>query len=315
MVDHPVDAQTLGALHDLGVTRVVLPETAVVANQSTGPVLVPSSRGSVTAAATGFFDLTGTGPDDPVLAAHQLYARLAATGSISSSTAGLTVRIDPAKVDPTQLQVLLAGLAKGGPFLRPTTLAQLFDEVAPAPAPATLAPVRAAPLTGYAAQLGTIDQLLASYQSMVPDRPQVSEAFRQPLATTASADLSASERNAQVDGIEHQLRSRFAGISTPEEDRVTLGARRPLPAAHHLEARRARQGRHLPGGIGPAVVPRCHHRDHAHQRAHARADPRPHAPPATRRCGSPSARPTAGSCWPRAATASAPPPSPGSACC
>ncbi|CAN5516100.1 hypothetical protein BH10ACT1_BH10ACT1_06260 [soil metagenome] len=238
LADHPLDAEAVGALHRLGVAHLVVPGTSLAQGSPTGPVLLPSSDGRVDAIATGTFGLTTEAAADPVLAAHQLLGRLAASSSLSPSASATAIRIDPSTVDPAELDALLTGMADSTNFLRVTTIGRLFQAV-PAPAdPTVLSPTPAVDLGSYPELDRQTRQLLASYQSMVPDEPELGLAFQAPIATTASADLGLAARRKALQAIADQLRSRFAGISTPSKDRVTLGARDarfPLPITSKLD--------------------------------------------------------------------------------
>ncbi|MCU1498828.1 MAG: hypothetical protein JWM47_2781 [Acidimicrobiales bacterium] len=239
MVDHQLDRAAIDALHDLGVTRLVLPSSAVTGDQDqvAGPVRLPSTSGTVEAVTTGFFDLAGTRPEDPVLSGHQLYARLAATATINDGPAGVAVRVDPATADPVQLRTLLEGLGKRTTFVRATDLDRVFRDAPASGAPATLGAIDPPDLGRYPAELRRTRRLIDSYQSMVPDRPELGQGFRETVAVSASADLSLAERRRRLVAVEGELRDRFGGISTPASDRVTLGARNarfPLPITSKL---------------------------------------------------------------------------------
>lgn len=73
---------------------------------------------------------------------------------------------------------------------------------------------------------------------MTPDRPLAIDPLVRRLSATASRDLTADQRERRTRAVEAELRARFDAVSTPESDRVTLGARNaqfPLPITSTLD--------------------------------------------------------------------------------
>ena len=225
VVDHPVDDATVAVLANLGVSRLVLPADAIVAGTPATRQPLPGSGERVEALTTdpvGFG--TGSG-SDPLLAGYQLLGRLAATASITPGGTATAVRIDPEAIDPVQLTTVLDVLSEPSTFLQPTTLAQAFTDGPVATAPVTLAVPDTDGLGTYPALVSDTHQLLTSYASMLIDRADLVTAFERPLALSAAADSDLEVRRRTLRRVQAELRQRLGAVTTPERDRVTLGAR------------------------------------------------------------------------------------------
>ncbi len=231
VIDRPIDRAGVDALAQSGVVHLVLGAGALSAEAPPTRFPLPGATVPVDALAAAD-ELAGTPPNDPVLAGYQLLGRLAATASLEPGGSAAVVRIDPETVDAVELTTVLDVLDRPNTFLRTTTLAGTF---AAGPVAATTPPLTK-PDTGrlgaYPALVNETHRSLASYASMLTDRPELVAAFEQPLARSASADLGPATRRAEVQRQLDTIRDRLGAVSTPQIDRVTLGARNanfPLP--------------------------------------------------------------------------------------
>jgi hypothetical protein len=237
-IDRRIDEASASALADLGVDRLVLPDHAVAGGERRTPVAIGGSAVAAHALTDSSTFALEADPDDPVLAANQLLGRLAAVATTSQGPTGIVLDVDAATTDPDELQVVLDGLATLNPYLRAATVDEVFDEVPTAADEAALVPPTASGLGDYPERSASAHQLVASYRSMVKDRPELVEAFRRPLALSAAAGLPVATRRAILARIDAQIRDRLATITVPAEDTITLGARDarfPLPVASGLD--------------------------------------------------------------------------------
>jgi hypothetical protein len=231
-VDERLDPVTVDVLDAAGVDHLVLPDSAVAGDPTTRPRALAETTGDLGAVTTGFFDLTGTVPSDPLLAANQLLGRVAAAASLSPGGAGVVVRFDAQQVDPAELAAVLDHLERPSTILAPTTVTGLFEGLPSTGTAAALVQPTGRDLGAYPSLVRETHDLIASYASMVPDQPELVQSFDRPLALSAAADLTLDERSRILNGVTGELRGRFDAVSIPERDRVTLGtrdARFPLP--------------------------------------------------------------------------------------
>lgn len=231
-VDERLDPVTVDTLDAAGVDHLVLPDSSVAGDPTTRPRALAETTGDLGAVTTGFFDLTGTVPSDPLLAANQLLGRVAAAASLSPGGAGVVVRFDSHRVDPAELAAVLDHLERPSTILAPTTVTGLFEGLPSTGTAAALVQPTGRDLGAYPSLVRETHDLIASYASMVPDQPELVQSFDRPLALGAATDLTLDERSRILNGVTGELRGRFDAVSIPERDRVTLGtrdARFPLP--------------------------------------------------------------------------------------
>lgn len=234
-----VDEATLTQLRARGITRTLLPGDAIEGGAGVlAPVDLPSGGGTTRAVSVSAAYALGLDPaDDPVLAAHRLLGRLAATGPGPTGTPAVVVEVDPAVVSTTTLQIVTDALVVGSPFLGTTSLPDLLD-AAPAPGSATLAPPTSADLGSYPQTYRQAQSDLDSYQSMVAGRPELIRPFDQTLAVSAAEDLAVEQRLDDAASVSSDLQGPFDSVTIPSKDKVTLGAddaQFPLPIESSLE--------------------------------------------------------------------------------
>lgn len=237
VIDHPVDASTVEALGAIGVSHLVLPVSATSNGQPALPAALPGAAGGIDVITAGTFGLDAGAAADPVLAAHQLLGRMAASASLNPAGSAIIIRIDPETVDTVNMETLFAGLDEPGEYLQLTTLGTLFDDLPAADTPASLTPPSSSGLGTYPALVRETHSLLASYKSMLIGGAEQVQAYERPLAVTASADLSLPTRRRLLRRQQARLGATLASVTTPVRDRVTLGARDasfPLPITSTL---------------------------------------------------------------------------------
>ncbi|MFN8017379.1 MAG: DUF6049 family protein [Acidimicrobiales bacterium] len=237
-----VDGPTLDALQAAGVDRLLLPDGAIRGVGATaGAVDLPTSSGTIRAASVSD-DLTlgAAAPDDPVLAAHRLLARLA-QASIDNATsavapASAVVTIDPAQADEASLRIVSDALALGTPLFAAAPLATVLDQGAAGTAsPASTTPAALGP---YPATLRSSRSALTSYESMVAGATELVAPYERTLALSAARDLDLAQRKDDAASVGADLQTPFTSITIPAQDKVTLGARDasfPLPIESSLD--------------------------------------------------------------------------------
>ena len=234
-----VDVEALTELRTRGVTRTLLPGDAIAAGAGVlAPVDVPTGGGSTTAVSISDAYALGLDPsDDPILAAHRLLGRLAATGPGPTGTPAVVVAIDPAVVAGESLRLLADALAFGSPFFAATDLTTVLD--APVdPGRAELATPDLPVLGTYPLVYRRSQTALASYQSMVGGRSELVRPYELTLTVSAAADLSLAQRRTDAASVREALQVPFTSITIPAKDKVTLGANDaqfPLPIDSSLD--------------------------------------------------------------------------------
>ena len=226
-LDGPVDQATLNALRNRGTYRVLLPSAAFAGNAPVVPVDLAAGGGVVRAVAVDpDLAVSGAGSADPTLAAHRVLARLSVIALANPDGADLVISVDARSVDGPSLSLLMDALTIGTPYFDTVSLTNLMDDTAPT---STTPPALAAPhppgLGGYPEQSRDVHALLNSYGSMVADDATLIHPFDRPLALTAAANLGIGARIGDLDTVQAELQRLFASVSTPANDRVTLGAR------------------------------------------------------------------------------------------
>lgn len=219
-----VDEATLSDLRQRGIYRLLVPGDALDGGAGTrAPAIAVAGEGTVTASsASQLYTLGGGEGDDPVLAAHLLLGRLAATAS-GPTPASVVVPVDPALASEESLQIVLDALRLGTPFFQATTIDQVLGG-APTTDP-TLAPVTAQPLGPYPFDLRRSRADLTSYESMVGERPDLLAPYERRLAVSAAADLPLDERVRDARSVSAQLQTPFSAVSLPEKDTITIASR------------------------------------------------------------------------------------------
>lgn len=188
-------------------------------------------------AVSGAYALGLQAPEDPVLAAHRLLARLAATGPSATGAAGVVVSIDPATVTPASLQIVTDALSFGTPFFAATGVDDLFA-AKPAPPGATLTDPPSVHLGTYPVDLQRSQSALTSYLSMVGGATEQIRPYERTLAISAADDLALDQRELDARSVSAALQVPFNAISIPAKDKVTLGAQDatfPLPIESGLD--------------------------------------------------------------------------------
>ncbi len=237
VVDHPIDAATVDALAEIGVTRLLVPPAATVAGTPPTRFALPGPTGRSEALSEAPHRLGAAPVDDPLLSAHQLLGRLAALASITPGGTATVLRIDPDTVDQAELEAVLDVLTATDGTIRPTTLDEAFTEGPVTTDPVTLTAPDDRDLGEYPALVRETHDLLGSYASMLVDRADLLTAFERPLALAAATDTDLLTRRRSLRDAQDQLRLRLGAVSAPERDRVTLGARDarfPLPITSSL---------------------------------------------------------------------------------
>jgi hypothetical protein len=234
-----VDEATLAQLRARGVTRTILPGDALAAGAGVlAPVDLPAGGGTTRAvSASSTYTVGVAALDDPILAAHRLLARLAATGPGPTGTPGVVVTVDPALASEQTLTIVADALTFGSPFFRATELPTLLD--------APPAAARAAPTTPAQPVLGTYpltyrraQAALDSYGSMVGGRRELIRPYDLRLTVSAAQDLPLEQRHDDAASVTEALQVPFTSIDTPDKEKVTLGAadgQFPLPVESSLD--------------------------------------------------------------------------------
>ncbi|MCU1369681.1 MAG: hypothetical protein JWO77_875 [Ilumatobacteraceae bacterium] len=234
-----VDESALAQLRTRGITRTLLPGDALAEGAGVlAPVDLPSGGGTTRAAAQSSDFVLGLDPrSDPVLAAHQLLARLASTGGGPTGDPAVVVTVDPALATDTSLQIVTDALAVGTPFFAATDVEAILD-AEPATGGSALTPVSQPELGSYPATYRQASSSLASYQSMVGGRRELITPYELTLTVSASQDLALAQRRDDAASVTSALEVPFTAIATPEKDKVTLGADDatfPLPITSELD--------------------------------------------------------------------------------
>lgn len=234
-----VDADTLTQLRNRGVTRTLLPGDALASGAGVlAPVDVPSGGGTSRALSVSAAYAIGLdSAQDPVLAAHRLLGRLAATGPGPTGSPGVVVAIDPAVASTTTLQIVTDALSFGSPFFTATGVPELLDAT-PATVPVTLAAPVPPELGTWPVTYRQAQSQLDSYESMVAGRPERIRPYQKTLAVSAAEDLPVQQRLDDAQSVPAGLRKPFTSVTIPTKDKVTLGAsdaRFPLPIDSDLD--------------------------------------------------------------------------------
>ncbi len=236
-LEDAVDRPAAELLRVVGVSRLLLPPGSLGPDPSLRPVSL--GAGLDLLATTESPNNLAVDPVDPVLAGHQLLGALAALASFEADQASAVLVVDPTTVDFQQLAVVLDGLERRSRSLRPATVTNVIDSVPPDPEPYEPEDRVVPDLGLYPDRTHRTQELLANYASMVADPAATTEAYEVPLAQAASRDLPVAERLERLGRLEDSLEAFLAGISLPERDRITLGARDaafPLRITSQLEA-------------------------------------------------------------------------------
>ncbi|MCU1357833.1 MAG: hypothetical protein JWM89_3251 [Acidimicrobiales bacterium] len=224
-ISDPVDAGTLASLRSRGIFRLLLPTDAFASKPALSPTDLAAGDGLVRSLPVDPGYSLSDGATDPILAAHQLLARLAAAADIATSDPAIVVSIDAADADALALPILFDALTFGGPYWEAVTVDDLYRRVAAAPSHPALVTPSPADLGSYPDLSRQVHASLASLDSMLGDRTDVAGRYDRPLAISASKDLDPAARRNDVLGVEAQVRRRLSAVSTPPRDKVTLGAR------------------------------------------------------------------------------------------
>lgn len=220
-----VDEPTLTELRTRGVTRTLLPGDALAGGAGVlAPVDLRAGASSERAVAVSATYALGIDPiDDPVLAAHRLLARLAATGPGPTGTPAVIVSVDPAVVDASTLQIVGDALSFGSPFFTATDVPTLL--AAPPAAADALPTTPAQPVLGtYPLTYRRSQAALDSYRSMVGGRRELITPYEQRLTVSAARDLPLDQRQDDAASVNADLQVPFTAIDTPDKEKVTLGA-------------------------------------------------------------------------------------------
>ncbi|MDQ1398066.1 MAG: hypothetical protein QOG64_3325 [Acidimicrobiaceae bacterium] len=243
----PLDEQSVAALSDRGIDRLVLPESGLAAiglNRTlTQPFAIEARQGRRLSAAAADAGLSAhfAPSDDPSLAAHQLLADLAMIyfDAPGSRTPRAVVAVPPRGWTPdiTFLTTALDGLS-ASPVLSGITLDQLFSTVTPAaatkgrgPLVRTLTPP---PPDSDAAPSGTAVRTtrrrLNAFGSMLEPDNQPSadlfDDFQRGLLLAESADLRGRQHASAIDAVDRRLDQQLALVHMPANRSVRLTARR-----------------------------------------------------------------------------------------
>jgi hypothetical protein len=247
--DPTLDDAALDHLRDQGVSRLVVPDTALAPlNGSQFPVTLtqPFSLGAdaqrveAMAADSALSHHAGeTG--DPVLDAHLTLADIATLYGDNPPQHRVAVLDLPLSWDPQPeyLEALLTGLAPNAE-VQPVDLATAFRTVPEAsprgptsgtaepatPLVRTLSPTEKSDLPRSAAAIESTRGLLTTYESMIgADSPRAEPLDRRLLVAT-SGDLSPAERSTYTDSVSSALHKEMAKVKAPSPQTITLTARR-----------------------------------------------------------------------------------------
>lgn len=234
-----IDQDALAQLRTRGITRTIVPGDALAGGAGVlAPVDVPSGAGTTRAASVSPDYVLGLEPlRDPVLAGHQLLARLASTGPGPTGSPAVIVTVDPAIATDTSFQIVADALAFGSPFFAATDVPGILD-APPAPSGAVLSPAAQPELGTYPLTYQRAASSLASYQSMVGGRTELINPYELTLTVSAAQDLALAQRRDDAASVTDELQVPFTAIHTPDKDKVTLGsddATFPLPIDSSLD--------------------------------------------------------------------------------
>lgn len=219
-----LDPAGIEALAALDVAELLVPPATV---EGTPPTL--PSRVAGTSAATRLLVVDpalATGDHtDPGLAAHQLVAHVAALAAIDDGAPHVvTVALPRTDGDATELDTVL-GLLTDNPFVTTRTTTDLLGAARSATDRTALADPATATDQAWAGDLRRTRSLVGSYASMVPDQPALAQVLTDRLSQTTDHRLATDERTESVAAVRADVNARFAEVSIPASDRVTLGAR------------------------------------------------------------------------------------------
>jgi hypothetical protein len=224
-MDRPLDTASLTAMRGRGIFRLLV-SADTLKTPPQAPTRLAAGDGEVRAIPIDHdYSLDpSTSGGDPILAAHRLLARLAASADNADTEQAIVLSVDTATVDALALPALFDGLIFGAPFFTAETVDQLYD------APEAAGTQELVPSTprdlGATGQLAVDTQAsLDSYSSMIPDQPELVARYQRPMAVAASVDLSEAERRTRLNAIQATLDRRLGAVSTPAKDKVTVGAR------------------------------------------------------------------------------------------
>ena len=234
-----VDEPTLTQLRTRGITRTLLPGDALGGGAGVlAPVDIPSGGGTSRAVSVSSAYALGLDPiADPVLAAHRLLARIAATGAGPTGSPAVVINVDPSLANTTTLEIVADALRFGTPYFAATDLPSVLD-ARPAPAGAVMATPAQPALGTYPLAYRRARSALASYQSMVSGRPELITPYEQTLTVSAAQDLPIDERHDDAASVRTALEVPFTSSEGPATDKVTLGAdnaKFPLPIESKLD--------------------------------------------------------------------------------
>ena len=246
--DPDLDGATAVALGRAGVTAFVVPDQALSAVDEarfpvtlTQPFELDADGHHVRAVAADDQLASHVGESgDAVLDAHVLLAdvatlyfdapRLTRAAVVSIPTgwtpnpdflAALLNGLEPtAAVQPMDLATLFATVPEAGPR-GPTT-----STTSPAePLRRTLTPAAPPALGSYPADLAAAQRDVATYRSVIGPASPRADPLDERLLVSASADLSAADRNAYLKAVRATVTSELAKVDTPTRQTITLTAR------------------------------------------------------------------------------------------
>jgi len=242
IADRPLTDGVVQQLRSQQVDRMVVPEADLVPialeRTLTQPFELDSDavrRPEVLAGDTGLAAYFATN-DDPVLAAHHLLADLAVISADQPSRSRAVVVVAPRswRPGPGFVDTVLAGLGQS-PVLAPATLATLFTDVPPATSPAPrsgdaplvrkLAPAQPGPPIARA-QVRRARSSLSAFSSMLRAENPLDDDVEARLLVSQSAELPAAEQRAYLAGVDRAINDQLALIEVPDEQSVTLTARK-----------------------------------------------------------------------------------------
>jgi hypothetical protein len=239
IADDWLNAATLSALADRGVTRVVIPEPNLA--PVTGQVLTPSQPfqlegrpGRRVAAVSADTGLTAHFTNsEPVLNAHQLLADLAVLYlDAPAQRRGVPVLAPRAWApDPVFLSTVMQGLA-ASPLLAPMTLDDLFaipGAVTSRRRPVVRTPAKSDPTEPASFPAATIRDTrrrLDSFRTLLPPTVAVGDDFERALLTGESDDLRSKQRTTQVTDVQKRIAEQLKLIRLPGNRSITMTARK-----------------------------------------------------------------------------------------
>lgn len=238
-----LDGSALTSLRDLGFRQLVVPAIAVERGDipDTRPASLATPQAgsplSVAVADAGLSEAFGSHAD-PVRDAYLWLAELALVAlepddtraDLPTSPRGLVVLPTGWVPDAAFLGTLLTGL-RSNPLVVPVTVAQLFEQVAPAvnqdggPVERVLAPTSPQDLRSYADALARARNDLASYGSMLPPTSPMSGRLGQLLDVSPSSELDAAGRTEYLAAVDAELDSLRRAVDPVAARTVTLAGR------------------------------------------------------------------------------------------